>query len=219
MENTRSYLSRFSGLLLFLLTLGFQMFLYIYFKLCRTYLKYVFYSDDLYNYSPEMYNPGVLKHFKDHHPDIDLGGSWYLKQYGKLSNNVRYLTLMQISGISSFIFLLLANFSFEFAQLLNPLVIIMLYIILFYSIIIITFKHVLYYHRSKNSQPRYREFFRYGIPVIILFGRWICRIALQLYIVMRVEFIVQRRITSIKVNQNNIIRMYNCNTLSINILI
>ena len=156
------------AVLLFLLTLGFQMFLYIYFKLCRTYLKYVFYSDDLYNYSPEMYNPGVLKHFKDHHPNIDLGKNWYLKQYGKLSNNVRYLTLMQISGISSFIFLLLANFSFEFAQLLNPLVIIMLYIILFYSIIIITFKHVLYYHRSKNSQPRYREFFRYGIPVIFL---------------------------------------------------
>lgn len=156
------------AVILFLITLGFQMFLYVYFKLCRTYFKYAFYSEQLHNYNPNMFNKQLLERFKKYHIYPTRGQKWYFRQYGKLSDNIRYLTLMQISGVSSFIFLLLANFSFGFAQLLNPLVIIMLYIILFYSIIIITFKHVLYYHRSPRAQKRYREMFRYGIPVLVI---------------------------------------------------
>ncbi|WP_435577916.1 hypothetical protein [Gilvibacter sp.] len=154
--------------LFFLVTLGLQMFLYIYFKLCRTYFKYVFYSQALYDYNPDMYDENRRQLFLKYHPKPNLGKQWYLKQYGKLSDNVRYLILMQISGVSSFVILLAANFSFDLAQALNPLVIILLYIILFYSIIIITFKHILFYQRSATSVKKYREWFRYGIPVLVI---------------------------------------------------
>ncbi|WP_420379637.1 hypothetical protein [Gilvibacter sp.] len=153
---------------LFLITLGLQLFLYIYFKLCRTYFKYVFYSDALYKYNPKMFDETRRQLFIKYHTKPGIGKRWYLKQFGKLSDNIRYLLLMQVSGVSSFVILLAANFSFEIAQMLNPLVIILLYIILFYSIIIISFKHILFYQRSATSEKKYREWFRYGIPVTVL---------------------------------------------------
>lgn len=157
------------SLWIFFITLGFQTFLYTYFKICRSYFKYVFYSDSLWEYNCEMFNPRTLELFKAFNPKPNTKDSWYLKQYGKLSDNVKYLTIMQISGVSSFFMLIAANLSFVFASMLNPLIIILLYIIFFYSAIIITFKHVLYYHRTHKALPKYRELFRYGIPVITMF--------------------------------------------------
>src|SRR5690606_2642211 len=83
-------------------------------------------------------------------------------------DNIQYLQMMQLSGYTAFILLLIANFSFCFASSLNPINIILLYIIFYYSIIIITFKHILYYHRSPESSKVYREFFKFGIPILTL---------------------------------------------------
>ncbi|MEP2935153.1 MAG: hypothetical protein ABJM06_05510 [Gilvibacter sp.] len=159
--------NRFSVVLV-LITLAFQMYLYIYFKITRTYFKYVFYSEALKEYNPDMFNDQMLGMFDTYDTDRARGERWYLDLYAKLSDNVRYLTLMQVTGISSFVVLVVANFSFTVAVALNPVVIILLYIIFFYSAMIILFKHVLYYHRNKKAKSKFREFYKFGIPVIVL---------------------------------------------------
>ncbi len=153
----------------FFVTLGFQTFLYIYFKICRTYFKYVFYSPRLKEYSPKMFNSKLFSLFKTYDPKHAERTGWLSFQHGRLSDNVRYLGLMQFAGFFSFGLLVVANVSFNFASKLNPLVIIVLYIILFYSAIIITFKHVLYYHRENNAPVKYRTLYRYGVPISVLF--------------------------------------------------
>lgn len=153
----------------FFITLGFQTFLYIYFKICRTYFKYVFYSPKLKEYSPKMFNSKLFNLFKTYDSKHGKRTDWYSFQHGRLSDNVRYLGLMQFAGLFSFGLLVWANLSFEFASQLNPLIIIVLYIIYFYSAIIITFKHVLYYHREKSAPRKYRTFYRYGVPISVLF--------------------------------------------------
>lgn len=156
------------SVVLVLVTLAFQMYLYIYFKITRTYFKYVFYSDALKEYNPDMFNDQMLNMFDTYDTNRSRGSRWYLDLYAKLSDNVRYLTLMQVTGISSFVVLVVANFSFTIAAALNPVVIILLYIIFFYSVLIILFKHVLYYHRNKKTTSKFREFYKFGVPVLML---------------------------------------------------
>lgn len=160
------------SLLFLIVTLGLQMLLFIYFKISRSYLKYVFYSERLKRFNAEMFDPKIEALFKQYDPKPTRGKSWFSFQFGKLSDNIQYLQLMQLSGFISLIIIILANSIYSFASSLNPLNIILLYIIFFYSVIIITFKHILYYHRNKNSRSRYRDFFRFGIPVftVLLFG-------------------------------------------------
>jgi len=153
------------SLLLVVVTLTLQVFLYTYFKICRSYFKYVFNSDKLKDFNLEMYDTKIEDLFKEYDPNPKRGESWYYRQYGKLSDNVQYLRLMQFCGYISLGVLLLANFIFDFASALNPLIIILLYIIIIYSFLIITFKHVLYYYRSSESSNVYRDFFKYGIPI------------------------------------------------------
>lgn len=155
-------------LILIFITLAFQMFLYVFFRISRTYFKYVFYSEKLKAFNPDMFNPVTEQLFKKYHPRPHLGKYWLYSQFGKLSDNIQYLQMMQLSGYSALIFLLIANFSFSFASSLNPINIILLYIIFYYSIIIITFKHILYYHRSPESPKAYREFFKFGIPILTM---------------------------------------------------
>ncbi|MDC7993918.1 hypothetical protein [Altibacter sp. HG106] len=167
---------------LFMITLGLQMFLYVYFKLCRTHFKYVFFNDPLYKAKKEMFTKTTLQLYEAYDPKYGKRANRLQRFVGRLSDNLRYLNLMRVAGITSFITILIANFSFTFTTWLNPIVIILLYIIFFYSAIIITFKHVVYYHRkyptpSKeerqksleegyNKSVRKAEFFKYGIPVL-----------------------------------------------------
>ena len=159
---------------LFLLTLGCQMFLYVMFKISRTFLKYVYRSNTLKEERGEMYTKKTWDLFELHDANATRGESRLGLFLGKLSHNVRYLRLMQLSGLASLIALILANSFFGVATFFNPLVIILLYIIFFYSLFVIIFKHVLYYHRLKNCIVSCRNFFKYGIPLIVclLFG-WI----------------------------------------------
>ena len=152
---------------LFLVTLGLSLFLYIYFKLCRTFFKYVYYSTRLDEFNPAMFNRRILAQFQDHPDREGLGGTWLQRQYGMFSDNVRYLAFMRFFGILSLLTLIAANFSFGLASWLNPLIVIMLYIIVIYSVIIIGFKHVLYYARNDQSNRRYRSIYRYGLPTLI----------------------------------------------------
>ncbi|SRX75340.1 hypothetical protein [Aequorivita antarctica] len=167
----------------FLITLGCQMYLYIYFKICRTYFKYAFYTKELYDEKTEMFKKETLELF-DKYGDIkNQKIPKYLEYFGKLSDNVFYLNFMRYSGIFSLVCLLLANSFFVVASWFSPLVIICLYIIVIYSILIILFKHLLYYHRleepkeEKDAEELKQEkkkngpknFYKYWLPLLIIF--------------------------------------------------
>ena len=162
-----------ASLFLMIVTLTFQMFLYLYFRICRTYFKYVFYSKKLKDFNSEMFDPVKEELFKKYDPNPNRGKSWLFFQIGKLSDNIQYLQMMQLSGYISLVLVIISNFDFGLATSLNPINIILLNIILFYSVIIIAFKHVLYYHRNENTSNTYKDFFRYGIPVFtLIFIAW-----------------------------------------------
>lgn len=152
----------------FLITLGCQMYLYIYFKISRTYFKYVFFSEVLHLDKPEMYNEKTLALFKEYGHVENKKLPKYLEYFGKLSDNVFYLNFMRYSGIFSLIFLLIANSFFVVASWFSPLVIICLYIIVIYSVLIILFKHLLYYHRLEEPKEG-KNFFKYWVPLLIIF--------------------------------------------------
>ncbi len=156
-------------IVLFLLALGCQMFLYIMFKIARTFFKYVYRSESLTDDYKEMYNQNILTLFRTYDANQTRGNTFTGKFIGMLSHNVRYLRLMQLSGLLSFIALVLANTIFAVATFFNPLVIILLYIIFFYSLFVIIFKHLLYYHRRPESTFKYRNYFKYGIPMAFFF--------------------------------------------------
>lgn len=158
----------------FLITLGCQMYLYVYFKISRTYFKYVFFTKELYDDKKEMYNEKTLALFKEYGDVENQKLPKNLEYFGKLSDNVFYLNFMRYSGIFSLVCLLLANMFFVVASFFSPLVIICLYIIVIYSVLIILFKHLLYYHRleepkegKKKNIPR--NFYKYWVPLLIIF--------------------------------------------------
>ncbi len=155
--------------LFFLLTLGLQMFLYVYFKICRGFFRYVFYSPKLKNKKRQLVNEYILEAFQRKRKSKKSNNNLFIRSVSFLSDNVRYLSLMRFAGMLSLLTLILANLWYDFASWLNPLNIIMLYIILFYSIIIITFKHILYYHRvSSAKKVRFRMTYKYGLPSILI---------------------------------------------------
>ncbi|WP_149274942.1 hypothetical protein [Pareuzebyella sediminis] len=156
-------------IVLFLISAGFQVFLYVMFKIARTFFKYVYRWESLKTHHTEMYSDTTMKLFEKYDPNATRGDTKMGKFIGKLSDNVRYLRLMQICGLLSFFSLILANSIFEVATFFNPLVIILLYIIFFYSLFVIIFKHVLYYHRRPESNFKGRNFFKYGIPLAFFF--------------------------------------------------
>ena len=157
------------SVLIFLITLGCQMFLYVIFKISRSYLKYVYRSERLFDSNPQMYNRYTLGLFKRFDPDGDQRGrKWLFRKFGSLSDNIQYLHLMRISGVASLLALLAANIWFSVASFFNPVVIIVLYIILYYSLFAILFKHALYYHRLDPDTYRYQNFFKFGIPMALV---------------------------------------------------
>ncbi len=158
------------SLILFLLTLGFQMFLYVYFKIARSYFKYVFFTPKFETNRPDLFNKEILNTFKTYAKENhNKKKNFLLRFVATLSDNIRYLQLMRFAGMLSLLTLIAANFSFTVASFLNPLNVIVLYIILFYSLLIITFKHILYYHRVPTAaKVKYRKTFKYGLPSILI---------------------------------------------------
>ena len=153
--------------LAFMIVLGLQMFLYIMFKISRAFLKYVFITKSLYFKNRQMFDDKVVRHFIAYYRKFPGArpGKLFLA-FGNLSNNITYLRLMRFSGMLSLIVLVWANYSFGMATFLNPIVVILFYIILAYSIFVIFFKHYLYYSSARGI--RFRQFFRYGMPFLVL---------------------------------------------------
>ncbi len=155
------------SVLLFLFTLGSQMFLYIHFKISRSFLKYVYRSERLFRSNKYMYNMYTLRLFCRFDPKgEERGRGWVFRLFGSLSNNIQYLNLMRLSGMTSLLLLILANRWFEVASIFNPIVIIVMYIILYYSLFVILFKHALYYQSLKKKKYWYQNFFKFGIPLV-----------------------------------------------------
>tara|TARA_Y100000815_G_C13347458_1_gene502650 strand:+ start:18 stop:2660 length:2643 start_codon:yes stop_codon:yes gene_type:complete len=151
-------------MILLLCCLLIQAYLYIIFKICRTYFKYVYYSNDLYASNPAMFDKETLKAFKEYFgEDIKKSSSWILDRFAHLSDNGIYISWMRWFGFLVLALVLFINFV-GFAEVFNPLIIILLYIIFFYSVGTIVFKHVLYHHRQKKG----RLFFKYYVPLLVL---------------------------------------------------
>ena len=154
---------------LFLLTLGLHMFGYILFNTCRSYFKYVFRSEALFHSNKKMYDPEVLRLFNTHDPGGKARGRpTFYRAFGKLSDNIRYLNLMRFAGLGALLSLILANTFFAVAGFFNPLLVILLYIIVYYSLLVLLFKHLLYYHRYAVVGGKLRAFHRYILPLALL---------------------------------------------------
>ncbi|RMB63958.1 hypothetical protein EAX61_00830 [Dokdonia sinensis] len=131
------------------ITLAAHLYLYMYFKICRTYLKYVFFTNELCRRQASMFNPATAYLFEKHRVKKRKDG-WLRTLIGNLSNNVAFIKIMSASGFFSLLVLLLVNISFDIAAYINPINVILLYIILIYAAVFIVFKHVLYYNRNKD---------------------------------------------------------------------
>ncbi|UII21663.1 hypothetical protein [Fulvivirga ligni] len=154
---------------LVLAALPWQILGYIQFKIVRTYFKYIYYSEWLKNRNPAMFNATVLSVFKRFNPktskaDPTRPPKWYC--LGLLSDNISYLKLMRFGGITSLMVLLIANFWFDLTTVLNPMNIILCYLIVFYYFLTILFKHILFYYR--NQPVPFSNFYRYGMLIVVL---------------------------------------------------
>lgn len=153
--------------LLFMIVLGLQMFLYIMFKISRAFFKYVFITKKLYFKNRTMYDDRIAGEFIAYYRNNPhKRPKKQLMIFGSLSNNITYLWLMRFSGIIALAVILWANYSVFIATFLNPIVVILFYIILIYSLFMIGFKHLLFYGR--NTDVRFRKFFRFGIPLLLI---------------------------------------------------
>ncbi|PWL38119.1 hypothetical protein DKG77_07445 [Flagellimonas aquimarina] len=155
------------AVLLFMIVLGLQMFLYIMFKISRAFLKYVFITKRLYFKNRTMYDDRIARYFIAYYrKNPNKRPRRLFMAFGNLSDNITYLRLMRFSGILSLAVIFWANYSVPMATFLNPIVVILFYIILIYSLFMIIFKHLLYYGR--NTGVRFRRFFRFGIPLMLI---------------------------------------------------
>lgn len=152
-------------LVMIFITLTLHTYLYIYFKICRTYLKYVFFSERLYNRNPNMFDTRYIVLFQRENAIVKSADSIVSFCFGSLSNNIVFILIMSISGLISLLLILFSNAFFAFASGINPINIIALYIISLYGVFFVLFKIVLYYNRnSKGLKSNY--FNRFGIPII-----------------------------------------------------
>ncbi len=153
------------------ITLILHTYLYIYFKICRTFLKYVFFSERLYNRNPKMFDVRYVYLFNKYQAIVPRAYRTILFCFGSLSNNIVFIISMSVSGLLSLLLVVLSNVFFEFAAAINPINIIVLYIIVIYGIFFVLFKIVLYYNRNATGL-RSNYFKRFGIPIVsvILIG-------------------------------------------------
>ncbi len=161
-----------------LICLILHLFLFIHFKISRGFLKYVFRSEALHTTNKAMYSKRTLSDFEAYDPGGSLRGNTRAGFFfGRLSDNIRYLNLMRFSGIFSLICLIIANWGVSGAQLFNPIILVLLYIILFYSLLVLFFKDLVYYYKFQDLQApmnsRWKKLHRIGIPsALVLIIGW-----------------------------------------------
>lgn len=161
---------------------------YIYFRLARPYLRYIFYSENLKSSNPNLIDDDTLIYFKGVNKPVYPIFNTLIYKVGQklayLSDNRKYLRYMRFGGLLSLFFLIFLNLYPLWGYVLNPLNVILLYVIFYYSVIIIFLKHLLYYSKtvvtpgSKEGLPFrsflfYQSVFKYLLPVLMLaFGIW-----------------------------------------------
>jgi hypothetical protein len=154
---------------------------YIYFRLSRPYLRYIFYSEKLNSSNPNLIDQNILAYFQNDNRATYLFFNNLIFKTGQklanLSDNRKYLDFMRIGGLVSLLIIFLINLLPLCGYLLNPLNVILLYIIFYYSIIIIFLKHMLFYSKTvllEESEPPFASFrfyqpvFKYFFPVLMV---------------------------------------------------
>ncbi|XLS27581.1 hypothetical protein ACJD0Z_10270 [Flavobacteriaceae bacterium M23B6Z8] len=164
-----------------LIVLILNAFSYIYFRLSRSYLRYIFYSEELMQSNPKLIKDEVLKYFQNSNkPKYAFFNNLIFRTGQKLaylSDNRKYLRFMRFGGLFSLICLICLNAMPMYGFFINPLNVILLYIIFYYSIIIILLKHLLYYNKTElpeGEKPPFSSFFffqpifKYLFPVLLV---------------------------------------------------
>lgn len=167
--------------IIILLVLILNTFSYIYFRLSRSYLRYIFYSHELLQSNPKLVKDEVLKYFRNgYKPKYPFFNDLIFRTGQKLaylSDNRKYLRFMRFGGMFSLFCIILLNLMPMYGFLINPLNVILLYIIFYYSIIIILLKHLLYYNKTmlvEGDLPPFKSFlsfqpiFKYLFPVLLV---------------------------------------------------
>ena len=151
---------------------------YTNFRLSRAFLRYVFYSDKLNQSNPKLIDPAIRTLFAPFSPSYRFFTKWIFKAGQKiafLSDNRKYLNFMRVGGLFSLALLLFINLFPLLGHVFNPLNVILLYIIFYYSISIILLKHILYYSKTRitSEEPfrffrSYRNLFKYFFPIVMI---------------------------------------------------
>ena len=175
------------------ITLVINMLAYLYFRLSRSDLKYVYWTSNLEASNPDLFKKGQDKKnlILKVSPSTTLQKGMFNKLFyaiGKrvayLSDNRVYLKQLQYVGLISLAFVLAANIFPRYAMHLNAVNVIVLNIIVIYSVIIILIKHYIFYRRYKHIDPNetlkrgknfwasryrfYRDIFVFVLPIILL---------------------------------------------------
>jgi hypothetical protein len=136
------------------------------FRITRSTLKYVFYSEVLSSSKAlwlKSSDPSQLTPYQ---------GIW--KRYARLSNNVYYLFNMQNVGWGTMAFTLCVVLSVDFAIWVNPLAMILALIVVAYSGIALYIKHILYYGQPNIPPTTKFKAYKYLLPLVgFTFIAWI----------------------------------------------
>ncbi len=152
--------------LICLLTCLTGMFTFLAFRITRSTLKYVFYTEALSS-SKALWlknsDPSQLTPYR---------GIW--KRYARLSNNVYYLFNMQNVGWGALAFTLCLVLSVDFAIWVNPLTMILALIVVAYSGIALYIKHILYYGQPNIPPSTKFKSYKYLLPLVgFTFLAWV----------------------------------------------
>ncbi|WP_340198759.1 patatin-like phospholipase family protein [Ascidiimonas sp. W6] len=154
---------------------------YIYFRLSRSYLRYIFYSEALQSSNPHLIDEKVLKYFSNSNKASYPFFSDLIFRTGQflayLSDNRKYLRFMRVGGLLSLLFIFFINLIPLYGFVFNPLNVILLYIIFYYSVIIILLKHLLFYNKTVvtdttntpfSSFLSFQPIFKYLFPILMV---------------------------------------------------
>lgn len=175
------------------ITLVINMLAYLYFRLSRSDLKYVYWTSNLEASNPDLFKKGQEKK----QLILNVASTTTLqkgvfnklfytigKRVAYLSDNRVYLKQLQYVGLISLAFVLAANIFPRYAMHLNAVNVIVLNIIVIYSVTIILIKHYIFYRRYKHIDPIetmkrgqnfwtsryrfYRDIFVFILPILLL---------------------------------------------------
>jgi hypothetical protein len=152
---------------------------YCIFTVCRSYLKYFYFSHNLYD-KREIIFPGVYRKLEEREQQqkkFTIYQSRWIRIFpqkkwsflGYLSDNIVYLKVIKVFTSFVFISLLFLNVFIDLSVHFNPLIIILLYIIFFYSTLVYFLKQIIYYKKSKQpAAQKAHHLLKYGFAYLLI---------------------------------------------------